>query len=198
MGQFVTNHRGHGLQLPLVGLVRVDQQEDLAERDAAQVLHGAESEVGQGDQVDLSSRYLQVVPVGKPPKRVGGHLQGERRLVAPPRRVDDPDWHAVHVDRLGRLERPDHEGHQVGGQGDGVDERHPVGAVAQWGTRGLGTVGDGQQVLGDDQRHPERGFHVWLVEAREGPAGVGGLELGCGDGVLGAVVGDQGAPVEAS
>ena len=38
---------------------------DLAERDAAEVLHGAEREVGHGDQVELVARVGDAVVVGE-------------------------------------------------------------------------------------------------------------------------------------
>ena len=126
---------------------------------------------------------------------MGGHIEGKRRLVALARWVDDSDWHAVHLDRVGGLQRADHEGDQVGRQWDGVSEHHPVGAVANRCTGCLGPVGHGQQIRVHDQRDPECGLEVRFVEAREGTAGVGGLELGGGDGVLRAVQ-HQGAPVE--
>jgi hypothetical protein len=52
---------------------------------------------------------------------------------------------------------------------------------------GLGPVGDGEQMLGDDQGDGERRLHVGLVEARESPTGVGRFELGGGDDLLDAV-----------
>ena len=45
---------------------RVDEQQALAERDAAEVLHRAGGEVGQGDQVDLVARVGDAVVVLEP------------------------------------------------------------------------------------------------------------------------------------
>ena len=53
------------LQLGLGGGGRVDEQDRLAEGDAAQVLHGAEGEVGHGDQVELVARVDDAVVVGE-------------------------------------------------------------------------------------------------------------------------------------
>ena len=60
-----------------------------------------------------------------------------------------------------------------------------------------GAVGEGRQVLVDDQAHREGRLEIRLVPAREGPPGVGRLELGDGDDLLGAVVGRERAAVEA-
>ena len=47
----------------------------------------------------------------------------------------------------------------------------------------LGAVGVGGQAVGDVEGDREDRLAVGLVEAGKGPAGVGGLELGGGDGV---------------
>ena len=114
-----------------------------------------------------------------------------------PGTVHDAQGHAVDVDRLGGLERPDDEGHQVGGHRHGVGEVHLLLAVAERDGLHLGAVGDGGEVVVDDEGDGEDGLEVGLVPAREGPAGVGGLELGGGDDVLDAVVVGEGAAVEA-
>ena len=57
----------------------VEQQRGLAERDAAQVLHGPEREVGDGDQVELVAGVGDAVPVGQEAQRELADLEGERR-----------------------------------------------------------------------------------------------------------------------
>ena len=48
-----------------VAALRIDEQQHLAERDAAEVLHRAEGEVGHGDQVALVARIDDAVVVGE-------------------------------------------------------------------------------------------------------------------------------------
>ena len=56
VGQLVADDVGDELLLDLGAVGRVDQQQVLAERDAADVLHRSGGEVGQRDQVDLRGR----------------------------------------------------------------------------------------------------------------------------------------------
>jgi hypothetical protein len=65
------------------------------------------------------------------------------------------------------------------------------------GLRQLGAVGEGAQSGGDVESDAEDGLAVGLVEAGEGPAGVGGLELGGGQGLGGPVAVGEGRSVEA-
>ena len=53
VGELVGDDVGDALQLGLGGRVGVDEQQHLAEGDAAEVLHGPEGEVGDGDEVEL-------------------------------------------------------------------------------------------------------------------------------------------------
>ncbi len=58
---------------------RVDQQQALAERDAAEVLHRPGGEVGQGEQVDLVARVGDAVVLLEPAQRERADLEAERR-----------------------------------------------------------------------------------------------------------------------
>ena len=73
VGQLVVDDVGDALQLGLGRAVGVDQQQHLAEGDAAQVLHRAEREVRHGDQVDLVAGVGQLVvaleEAAAPPRR---------------------------------------------------------------------------------------------------------------------------------
>ena len=105
-----------------VAVVGVDEQQDLAEGDAAEVLHGAEGEVGDGDEVELVARVGDAVVVGEEAQAERADLEGEVGEVALAPRVHDPQRGAVDVDRLGDLERADDERHQVGRHRHGVGE----------------------------------------------------------------------------
>ena len=114
-----------------------------------------------------------------------------------PGRAQQPQRRAGDVDRLGDLERPDDEGHQVGGHRHRLGEAHPALPVEHLVGRD-GGVGHRVEVVVEVQRDGEAGLEVGLVPAREGPAGIGGLELGGGDDLLDAVVVGEGGPVEAA
>src|SRR5690606_28991414 len=114
VGQLVGDDVDDRLQLGLGGRGRVDEQEALAEGDAAQVLHRPEGEVGDGDEVELVARVGQVEPVGEVPQGELADLKGEAGQVLLAGRADHPQGHAVDVDRVGGHQRADHEGHQVG------------------------------------------------------------------------------------
>ena len=62
---------------------RVDEQRRLPERDAAEVLHGAEGEVGDGDEVELVARVGDAEVVGEVAQRGGADLEGEVGEVEP-------------------------------------------------------------------------------------------------------------------
>ena len=57
--------------------VLVDEQRRVAEGDAAQVLHGAGGEVGDGDEVDLLARVGDVEVVGEEAQCERADLEGE-------------------------------------------------------------------------------------------------------------------------
>ena len=69
---------------------RVDQQQRLAEGDAAEVLHRAEGEVGHGDEVELVARVGDAVVVGEEAQRERADLEGEGGEVALAGRVRRP------------------------------------------------------------------------------------------------------------
>ena len=79
VGQLVGDDVDDVLQLALGGVLGVGEQERLAERDAAEVLHGAEREVGDGDQVHRVARVGDVEVVGEVAQGELGHLEPERR-----------------------------------------------------------------------------------------------------------------------
>ena len=163
---------------------RVDEQHGLAEGDAAQVLHGPEGEVGDGHEVELVGRVGDAEVVGEEPQGVGGRLEGEGGEVAPcPGRGRRAPACPATSTGVGGLERAHDEGHQVGGHDHGVGEADPAPAAGQRASLDLGAVGVGRQPVGDDEGDREDRLAVGLVEAGEGPAGVGRLELGGGDDV---------------
>ena len=187
VGQLVGDHVGHALQLGLGDVGGVDEQQHLAEGDAARGSpwrrrRSRARRRGRPCRPGRRCRSSRRRSAGERPD-----LEGEVGEVALAREVHDAQRRAVDVDGLGDLERPDDEGHQVGRHHHGVGERDAHLAVARWRLADLGGVGDGEQVVGDHERDAEDGLEVGLVPAGEGPPGVGGLELGGGDDLLVAV-----------
>ncbi len=115
----------------------------------------------------------------------------------PPRRAEETQGDAGHIDRLGYLQGPDDEGDQVGGHRHRLGEPHAALTVEDLVGDDAG-VGHGLEVVVDVQRDGEAGLEVGLVPAWEGPPGVGGLELGGGDDALDTVIVGEGGPVEAA
>ena len=109
---------------PCVAVLGVDEEQRLAERDAAEVLHGAEGEVGDGDEVELVAGVGDAEVVGEVAQRERADLEREGGEVALAGRADDAQRRAVDVDRLGDLERADDERHQVGRHRHRVGEAH--------------------------------------------------------------------------
>ena len=83
------------MQLGLRRPFRVDEQQHLAERDAAEVLHRAEREVGDRDQVALVARVGDRVVAGQPLERERRALEREGRQMTLARRVDDAQRRAT-------------------------------------------------------------------------------------------------------
>jgi hypothetical protein len=193
----VVDHVGHPLELGLGGPLRVDQQRGLPERHAAEVLHRAEREVRHRDQIELVGRVGQSEVVLEEAERERARLEGEGGQGRLARRVRDAQRRAVHVDRLGDLQRPDDEGDEVGRHLHRLGEADLDPSLAGWGAVDLCRVRQGGEVVVDDQGDLEGGLRLRLVPAGEGATGVGGLELGGGDHVAGAVVGGERRPVEA-
>ena len=108
-----------------VAVRRVDEEQDLAEGDAAEVLHGPEGEVGDGDQVELVARVGDAVVVGEVVEAEGPDLERVAGEVALADGVDDAEVDAARRDRVGDLEGADDEGDQVGRHDHGVGEVDP-------------------------------------------------------------------------
>ncbi len=197
MGEFVGDDVSDALAFVLRGVRRVDEQRRLAERDAAQVLHGACGEVGEGHEVDLVGRVVDAVVVLEPAEAELADVQTERGEVGSAGHVHDPQGNAVGVDRVGRVQVPHDERHEVRAHLHRVgesDDGAPVGRRSF----GLGTVGDGGQPVLHVEGDREHRLELRLVPARERPAAVGGLHLRRGDDLLVAVGVDERAAVEAS
>ncbi len=193
--QLVCDHVHDVLQLALGRLVRVGEEEGLPERDAAEVLHGPEGEVGDGDEVHGIARVRDVEVVGEVGERELRHVEAELGEVELVGRAQQPERGARDVDRLGGLERAHDEGHEVGGHRHRVGEADAPTPVEHL-VGDQGGVGHRTQVVVEVEGDGEAGFEVRFVPAREGPAGIGGLELGGGDHALDAVVVGEGRAVE--
>ncbi len=175
----------------------IDEEQVLAERDAAEILHRSGGEVGKTDQVDLVGRVVDVVVLLEPPEAEGPDVETELRQSRLARDVDDAERDPVDVDRVGHLEAPDDERDQVRAHDHRVGESDHGSAV---GARplDLGTVRDRGQPVFDVEGDPEHRLERGLVPARERPSTVGRLHLRRRDDVLDAVVVGVGAAVEAA
>ncbi len=199
MGELVGDDVGDELLLVLRARRRVDEQQVLAERDAAEVLHRAGGEVGEGDQVDLVARVGDaVVRPGTSAGRTRRHRAPNAGEVALAGHVDDAQRDAVDVDGVGHLERPDDEGDEVGAHHHRVGEADHGAVRPRWCVRPRGRSRSPCRSVVDDEGDAEHGLELGFVPAREGPPAVGRLHLGGGDDLLGAVVVDVRAAVEAA
>ena len=121
---------------------RVDEQQALAERDAAEVLHRPGGEVRQGEEVDLVARVGDAVVVLEPAQGEGADVEGEAGQVGLAGNVIHAQRDAVDVDRAGGLQRADDEGHEVAAHhhrvGEG-DRHRSVGALLTSDSRGCST-----------------------------------------------------------
>ncbi len=106
MGQLVGDDIGDELALALGARVGIDEQQALAERDAAEVLHRAGGEVGQREQVDLVARVGDAVVVLEPAKAEGADVESEPGEVPLAGHVHDAHRDAVDVDGSVASRRP--------------------------------------------------------------------------------------------
>ena len=198
VGELVGDHVDDVLQLALRGVLGVGEEEGLPEGDAAEVLHRAEREVGDRHEVHGVAGIGDVEVVGQVAQREVGDLQTRSAV-----RWSFPGGQRIRSgvpstsSGFGDLERPDDEGHQVGGHRDRLREPHPALPVEH--LVGLdGGVRHRVELLVEEERDREPCLEVGFVPAREGPTGIGGLELRGGDHPLDAVVVGEGRPVEAA
>ena len=181
MGQLVRHDVGHRQELLLGGLGRLDEEQRLPVRDQPEVLHGPGTEVREGHEVDLLLRIRDPVVLGEEPERERARLDGEVHQVTLAGDVRHPQGNAVHVHRIGQLERTNHPRDEVRRRGDRVvepDGRLPIGRGLP---ANLRRIRHCDEALLDDQRDREHGLQVGLVPAGEGPPGVGRLEVRRGD-----------------
>ena len=177
--------------------VGVEEQPRLSEGDAAQVLHRAEGEVGERDEVALLAGIRDAVVVLEELDRERADVERELREMAAPGHVRDPHCHSARVDRLGHLERADDPRDQIGRYRDRRPESDPDVSVGQFLPVDLGAVGQCEQSVGHHERDREHRFELGFVEAREGATGMGRLELRGRQDALGPRLVEIGAAVEA-
>ena len=176
VGHLVQDHLGP--TRPVRARRRAAVDEALGEGDQARVLHRAEVVLGHEDRVVLAPGVgvperavveVQALP-GDGEDRLRVEVFGHRRPAQHPERHVPPDVGDAVV-------RPGGERGQVGGLWRRRAERHGHRAVGGRPGR-LGLPGDDLPALrrGDDERAAR--LEIGLLEVREHPAGVGGLEVG--------------------
>ena len=102
VGELVVDDVGDVLQLGLRRPLGIDEQQHLAERDAAEVLHRAEREVGNGDQVALVARVRDAVVVGAATAARTRRSRARSRVRWPlPGRMDHAERRVADGDRVG-------------------------------------------------------------------------------------------------
>ena len=79
VGEFVGDDVGDELLLVLGAGGRIDEHHVLAERDAAEVLHGAGREVGECDEIDLVARIGDAVVLLEPAQAEGADIERRSR-----------------------------------------------------------------------------------------------------------------------
>ncbi len=178
-------------------LVGIEKEPRLAERDAPEVLHRAEREVGERDEIALLAGVRDAVIVSEEFDREGADVEREAGEVAPPGHVRDPYGHSTRVDRLGDLQRADDPCDQIRRHRDRLAESDTHVPVGQLLAVDLGPVRQCEQPVGDHEGDREDCFELGLVEAGERGPGVRRLELRRGQDLVGAGLVDVGAAVEA-
>ena len=88
-------------------LVRVEQEPRLAERHAPEVLHRAEGEIREGNEITLLTGIRNPVIVGEELQREPSHVECEASEVRLAGNVRDAQGNSSRVDRRGELERAD-------------------------------------------------------------------------------------------
>ena len=183
VGKLVLDHLGNALLGGRPADFLVEKQIHNAVRHQAPVLHGAGSKIGDGNLVHLGQRKFDAEHFFVESKSARREVQRETAV------LDVLAWGSVDTDGnaevlgLDVVEIADDEGEQVGGhQRRRIELDRLLRSAADFGMH-LGLRGDihvaqARQVLVRNQGDGELGFERGLIEAREGPAGVGGLELG--------------------
>ncbi len=213
--QLVDDDVSDTLALILRGGGLVEAQVRHAVDDAAEVFHGAGSEVRDSHEVDfVIADVLGLAVVLQPGEGKRTDALSKLELVFHARDGPEAQLGAARHDAAAASQLADHEGQVVGGHLGGDSKLHSLEqaglhhhhtAVGEF--RG-GFDRDGgfaRRTHGRERlvavRHVEGdlegGLHVGLVEARERAASVGGLELRRGDDMLDALVVLPGAAVEA-
>ena len=177
----VGHHVGHALELGVRRRRLVHQQRRLAERDRAEILHGARGEIRDRYEIQLVAGVRQTVVVLEERQRGGADLLTEPRQSLLARHAPDLKARASDRGGLRRLELADDERDQVGGHDDAVGEANHLAAVLERLRHDRGVRHGGQRRI-DGQRHRENRLERGLVPARKRAPRVGGLELRGGHG----------------
>ena len=195
VGQFVCHNVSDKLLLVLGARFGVDEEQTLAECDAAEVLHRPGREIGERDKVHLLPGVSNSVVLLKPTKAECADIKTKSGQVTFAWHVDNAERGSVNIDCLGGFEPTDNERDQVGAH------HHRVGKANGSSTSidrafYFWSVGDCRQALGNIQRHPKYGLVLRFVPAWESTTAIGCLHLCGGDDLFVAVVIDVGAPIK--
>ncbi len=179
MSDLVGDHLADSFLPGFGGDARIVQQQVFTKGNGPPVLHGAEREVRDGDEIHLGQRIRDAVVGFAECQRFAAELQPEVGVFLGGGQREHP--HAA-VDRiLQRFELAHAEEDQIGGHlGRGL-ENHAFFAAFEHFLRFDVGVGDGRQAAADHHFDVERRFAAGVVHARKGPAGITFLELGDGN-----------------
>ncbi len=159
---------------------RVDEEQDVPERDEPGVLHRPGGEVGDGDEVELRVRVAHVEVLAELVDEGRGHVERDAGEARAALGRDDANGERL-LAAFGHVEVAHREGDEISGEGRRRRERVEECAVGGGGDRlRLRGVGEGDQPRGRGDRHLVRRLEARLVEAGERAPGVRGLELGVG------------------
>ena len=176
--ELVRDHLGRALALGERRRRGVEQQQRLAEEDGARVLHRAELEVRNRDEIELRVGVGQAEVALETSQRGLRGLEREGREAALAGRVPNLDRRTTRFHRRRGLQRTDGERDQIGREGRRLLEADLL-AAAREAPRALdGRVRDHAVRARRRDGDPEARLHRRLVEAREELARVGRLELG--------------------
>ena len=179
MGDFMGDHFADALSAGLGGQLGKTQQQVFAEGDGTPVFHGAEGEIGHGDQIHFGQRIRDAIIVFAILQRLAAEVQTEVGGVPQPRQMDHPYPRILLV--LYPLEFAHAEKEQVGGHVRRGLEAHLFTVMIQRHLLGRQRVGEHVQGIRHGHAQLKGRLVQGVVQTGKGLAGGTLLELGYGD-----------------